>query len=122
MPKPQKKKNYTSYKPYVRRLLTHRHENMRTTPDAIDLLDSLATVSTQMLMEGGANLLRKFSSRNLTLQPRDISTWVAASYEPELAQKINSTAERAVQSFIENSEKPNLTAVVDAKNPESALV
>jgi len=100
-----KKKDYTSYKPYAHRLLQQRHEGMQITADAVSLLDSLATVSSQMIMEGGANLMRKFSPGRLTLQPRDLSTWVAMSYDAEFAEKVNSTAERAVQMFTENSEK-----------------
>ena len=100
-----KKKDYTSYKPYAHRLLQQRHEGMQITADAVSLLDSLTAVSSQMIMEGGANLMRKFSPGRLTLQPRDLSTWVAMSYDAEFAEKVNSTAERAVQMFTENSEK-----------------
>jgi hypothetical protein len=100
-----KKKNYTSYKPYIHRLLQNRHEGMRVAPEATTLLDNLANFSTHTLMEGGANLLRDCSAGTLTLQPRDIACFVEATCTPELAHSINSLSRRSIRLFKMNTAK-----------------
>jgi len=103
--KDKKKKNYTSHKPYLRRLVRQRNENYRIQEEALDLLTDLADHAIASLMEGAAKLRRATFPSSNTLQPRDLKTYVEATCKEYFARDVNDLAARSIALFNENSKR-----------------